>query len=112
MTNGNWANTPEVIARLRNEKSIYQHNPNKKIRTFADVREYFKSRKIIAKDGGLYDLSWYLCWHPGVEEGARLDGEFTADDLEAICIYMRGQETIVAGLSGVSHARGSPGSKG
>ncbi|MEE7625455.1 hypothetical protein V3O24_04715 [Methylobacter sp. Wu8] len=52
-----------------------------------------KVRKIIEpeifkEDGGLYDLGWYLSWNKG-DESATLDGEFTADDLEAIAWWMR-----------------------
>lgn len=42
----------------------------------------------IHEDGHLYDLGWYLCWWPD-EEKACLDGEFTADELEAIANHMR-----------------------
>jgi len=37
---------------------------------------------------GLYSLGWYLGWSYGDDE-ATLDGEFTADDLEAIAWWMR-----------------------
>lgn len=37
---------------------------------------------------GLYDLGWYLCANKG-DSAATLDGIFTADQLEAIAIYMR-----------------------
>lgn len=42
----------------------------------------------VDKDGGLYNLGWYLGWTPG-ESDATLDGQFTADDLEAVAWWMR-----------------------
>ena len=42
----------------------------------------------IQEDGGLYSLGWYLAWTVGYE-GATLDGEFTADELEAIAWWMK-----------------------
>lgn len=46
-------------------------------------------KAFIQKDGGLYDLGWYLSYTPGSNDTATLDGYFTADDLEAIAVYMR-----------------------
>ena len=40
------------------------------------------------KMGGLYKLGWYLCWNPK-DERARLDGLFSADELEAVAWWMR-----------------------
>jgi len=42
----------------------------------------------IQSDGSLYSLGWYLCWNAG-DDKAVLDGDFTADDLEAIAFWMR-----------------------
>lgn len=47
----------------------------------------------VQDDGGLFDLGWFLRWRPG-ESVATLDGAFTADDLEAIAAYMRGNLPI------------------
>lgn len=43
----------------------------------------------ITKDGGLFNLGWYLSWSYG-EERATLDGEFTAKDLRDIADIMDG----------------------
>lgn len=48
---------------------------------------------MIQPDGGLYDTSHdashdYLKWKPG-DDTATLDGDFTADELEAIADHMR-----------------------
>lgn len=43
---------------------------------------------IIKKDGGLYSVGWYLRWDVG-DDIALLDGQFTAEDLEAIAFWMR-----------------------
>ncbi len=45
----------------------------------ADVRQ---------PDGSLDSLVWYLCWRRG-NGSATLDGSFTADELEAIAVWMR-----------------------
>ena len=47
----------------------------------------------VRPDGGLFNGGWYLAW-PGAEgiESATLDGRFTADELEAIAVYMRAQK--------------------
>lgn len=42
----------------------------------------------IQEDGGLYCLGEYLAWSPG-DETATLDGQFTAERLEAIAAWMR-----------------------
>ncbi len=39
----------------------------------------------------LDSVSWYLCVYP---EGGTLDGEFTADQLEAIVRWMRDPEGV------------------
>ena len=41
----------------------------------------------MAKEGGLYNLGWYLAWTPG-DKNATLDGDFTADELRSIAAYM------------------------
>lgn len=42
----------------------------------------------ITPDGLLHNIGWYLSWKPGAA-AAILDGQFTADDLEAIAWWMR-----------------------
>ena len=42
----------------------------------------------IENDGSLDNLGWYLSWHTG-NEFATLDGEFTANELEAITWWMK-----------------------
>lgn len=37
---------------------------------------------------GLYNLGWYLGWERGADY-ATLDGQFTAEDLEAIAWWMK-----------------------
>jgi hypothetical protein len=39
-------------------------------------------------DGSLYSIGWYLNWDPGNKD-ADLDGQFSADQLEAIAWWMR-----------------------
>jgi hypothetical protein len=46
------------------------------------------ARRLLGESGGLYNCGVYLSWNPG-DEGATLDGEFDADDLEAIAWWMR-----------------------
>lgn len=46
----------------------------------------------IKADGGLYSLSAYLSWDIG-DRQAIIDGEFTADELEAIAWWMRNHPT-------------------
>lgn len=41
-------------------------------------------------DSTLKSVGWYLWWWPGAAK-ATLDGEFTADELEAIAWWMRNQ---------------------
>lgn len=40
------------------------------------------------EDGSLHSTGWYLSWHP-TNLTATLDGGFTADQLEAIALWMR-----------------------
>lgn len=51
-----------------------------------------KAREIlsadITNDGSLMNVGWYLSWKVGNKD-ACLDGDFTADDLEAIAWWMR-----------------------
>lgn len=51
-----------------------------------------KAREMLAgdtlTDGGLYNAIQFLSWTPG-DEGATLDGNFSADHLEAIVWWMR-----------------------
>lgn len=51
------------------------------------VREIL-DKVIFRADNGLYDLSPYLLWITN-EKIARLDGNFTPDELEAIAWWMR-----------------------
>lgn len=44
-------------------------------------------KECVEADGGLYSLGWYLAWSAG-ETDARLDGDFTADDLRTIADHM------------------------
>ncbi len=45
----------------------------------------------LTENGGLDDVSRYLSYAPG-NDTATLDGQFTADDLEAIAVVMRSSE--------------------
>ena len=45
--------------------------------------------------GRLYSPDWYLCVERGISS-ARLDGYFTADELEAIAFWMRHPEEVDA----------------
>lgn len=43
----------------------------------------------IEEDGGLHSRGWYVCYTPNVNSNtACLDGDFTAEDLEAIARWM------------------------
>lgn len=42
-------------------------------------------------NNNLYSLGWYLSWYVGDEE-ATLDGDFTADELEAIAWWMKNKK--------------------
>lgn len=52
-----------------------------------------KAREIlgdwIKADGHLYGLGAYLSWHSLSANRATLDGDFTADELEAIAWWMK-----------------------
>lgn len=45
----------------------------------------------IEENNGLFNLGQYLSWSPNYEE-AILDGEFTADELEAIAWWMHNKK--------------------
>lgn len=46
---------------------------------------------IDVNNNSLHSLGWYVSWTPGRDQ-ATLDGEFTADDLEAIAWWMRNKK--------------------
>lgn len=56
-----------------------------------------KARSILERDiqpdNSLYSLGWYLSWVPGNPE-ACLDGDFTAEDLEAIAWWMKNKTPL------------------
>lgn len=58
--------------------------------TYEEAKTYLGST--VTPKGNLYELGWYLAWNK-TESFAVLDGEFNADDLEAIAVYMRGEAT-------------------
>ena len=45
-------------------------------------------RKVHPEDSTLYDLSDYVCW-PAAARRIILDGEFTAEELEAMAWWIR-----------------------
>jgi hypothetical protein len=46
---------------------------------------------LISSDDGLYNISTYILWH--VDSNlVCLDGDFTADELEAIAFWMRAKK--------------------
>lgn len=48
------------------------------------------SEPVIQPDNALFCLGWYLAWtHDTNPEKATLDGDFSADELEAIAWWMR-----------------------
>jgi len=51
-----------------------------------------KAKKIlqnaITEEDGLFDIGGYIAWHQGDEELV-LDGEFTLEELEAICWWIK-----------------------
>lgn len=57
--------------------------------TFDEAKAYLGDT--VTHAGNLYELGWYLAWNK-TEGFAVLDGEFSADDLEAIAVYMRGEK--------------------
>lgn len=56
----------------------------------------------IMPEGGLFSLGWYLSWKVGKED-AVLDGQFTADQLEAIALVMRAHKAGVTLDGGAAH---------
>lgn len=48
-------------------------------------------RAEISKNGNLFCNSPYIAYGKG-EEAVTLDGDFTADELEAIAVFMRGSD--------------------
>jgi hypothetical protein len=42
----------------------------------------------LKQDGSVYELGQYMCYSPG-DETVCLDADFSADDLEALVVYMR-----------------------
>jgi len=52
------------------------------------AKEILSQRNAIPDEGGLWNLGWYLEWNSGDKE-AVLDGEFEAEELEAIAWWMR-----------------------
>jgi len=52
----------------------------------SQVKEMLKSE--ITPDGNLSSAGWYL-YYCKADKRATLDGEFTADQLEAVAVYMR-----------------------
>jgi len=56
-----------------------------------DVRKILDPN-VFAEDGGLFDLGWYLGWNKG-NKTACLDGDFTADELEAIAWWMKNKKS-------------------
>lgn len=48
--------------------------------------------EVIQPNGDLDSLGWYLYWSKQAPAFATLDGEFSAEDLLAIAIYMKGTE--------------------
>lgn len=53
-------------------------------------RKYPHFKDLIAKDGSLFSLGWYLDWTAG-SSYATLDGDFSADDLIEIATYIKEQ---------------------
>ena len=52
------------------------------------------SNEIDKKTGDLYNSNWYLSYNKG-DRDAILDGEFNADDLEAIAVFIRHSQGLV-----------------
>ena len=52
------------------------------------------SNEIIKETGDLYNSNWYLRYNKG-DRDAVLDGEFNADDLEAIAVFIRHSQGLV-----------------
>lgn len=53
--------------------------------TYDQAKEHLKGTIV---EDGLYSLSWYVKFYKGSPD-ITLDGEFTAEDLEALACYMR-----------------------
>lgn len=53
-----------------------------------DINKAKEHLKDVIEDDGLHSLGWYLAYTNGNSK-ATLDGEFTAEDLEAIACYMK-----------------------
>jgi hypothetical protein len=88
------SNVPDWSSACRYCGSMHGHLQSciiSKCKGVKDMDEH-KARELLGKgiqeDGSLYNLSKYMCWNKG-EEVAVLDGEFTADELEAIAYWMR-----------------------
>jgi hypothetical protein len=58
----------------------------KEILTASNLKEFSQGR--------LHDVSWYLHAVAG-DERATLDGDFTADELEAIAAWMRNPKEVM-----------------
>ncbi len=62
--------------------------------TYEEARDYLRAAGALDDVGELMDFDTgeqpYLCWGAG-DATAHLDGRFTADDLEAIAVFMRGE---------------------
>jgi hypothetical protein len=59
--------------------------------TYEEAAVHLRGMEALQKDGSLNSLGWYLRWSPGSDE-ATLDGEFTAHDLLAVSVFMRGPD--------------------
>lgn len=58
--------------------------------TYEEAVEHLKSCDCIT-EGGLYNIDWYLSWNKRWPKEITLDGDFTVKDLEAICVYIKGE---------------------
>jgi hypothetical protein len=56
--------------------------------TLDEALAIFKRDEVQVDEKGLYDLGFYIAYTFG-EDTAVLDAHFTADQLEAIAVYMR-----------------------
>jgi hypothetical protein len=60
--------------------------------TFDEAKEELKDW-IQPRTGGLYNLGRYIHWNPKSDYSlATLDGDFDADTLMAIAVYMKGEQ--------------------
>lgn len=55
----------------------------------------------IKADGSLDDIGRYLSWSPG-DDGVSLDGDFTAEELEAVAWWMRNAANLSCATCGDS----------